>query len=180
MIDRPTTAGKVLEIGGPEVLTYREMMDRYTALAGLRRRLIVLVPLLTPRLSSHWVNLVTSLPYGLARPLVDSLINDVVVHPDRDIRTFIDRQPSTLDEAILARSRWWPTATSPPSWMDSAPGRAPASPMPQDPDWAGGTIYEDTQSVETSASPEQVFKTVAGIGGSADGTSRTRCGPCAV
>ena len=62
--------------------------------------MIIPVPLLTPRLSSHWINLVTALPYGLARPLVDSLINDVVVSPERDIRRFIDHQPYTLDEAI--------------------------------------------------------------------------------
>jgi uncharacterized protein YbjT (DUF2867 family) len=82
VIDLPETSGEILEIGGPDVLTYRDMMDRYAALAGLRRRLIVPVPLLTPRLSSHWVNLVTPLPYGLARPLVDSLINDVVVRSE--------------------------------------------------------------------------------------------------
>lgn len=165
VIDRPDTAGKVLEIGGPEILTYREMMDRYTEVAGLRRRLILPVPLLTPRLSSHWVNLVTALPYGLARPLVDSLINDVVVHSDRDVRAYIERQPATLDEAIaraLTRVADRNVATS---WMDSAPGQAPASPMPQDPDWAGGTIYHDVQRVDSSADSTRVFRTVAGIGG---------------
>lgn len=165
VIERPDTAGKVLEIGGPDVLTYRDMMDRYTALAGLRRRLIIPVPLLTPRLSSHWVNLVTALPYGLARPLVDSLINDVVVHPDRDIRKFIEHQPYTLDEAIsralaVAGDRYITT-----SWMDSAPGRAPASPMPQDPHWAGGTVYENVQQVESHAPADRLFATVSGIGG---------------
>ena len=68
VLDKPETAGKILEIGGPDVLTYRDMMDRYAAIAGLRKRLIIPVPLLTPRLSSHWVNLVTPLPYALARP----------------------------------------------------------------------------------------------------------------
>ena len=155
----------MLEIGGPDVLTYRDMMDRYTALAGLRRRLIVPVPLLTPRLSSHWVNLVTALPYGLARPLVDSLINDVVVHPDRDVRKFIDHQPCTLDEAIDRALTMVGDRNVTTSWMDSAPGRAPASPMPQDPDWAGGTVYSDIQRVESSAPVDRVFATVSGIGG---------------
>jgi uncharacterized protein YbjT (DUF2867 family) len=165
VIEHPETAGKVLEIGGPEVLTYRDMMDRYSALAGLRRRLIVPVPLLTPRLSSHWVNLVTALPYGLARPLVDSLINDVVVHPDRDIRAFIDHQPYTLDEAIARALAVVGDRGITTSWMDSAPGRAPASPMPQDPHWAGGKVYHDLQHVESSASADRVFATVSGIGG---------------
>jgi uncharacterized protein YbjT (DUF2867 family) len=165
VIERPDTGGKVLEIGGPDVLTYRDMMDRYTALAGLRRRLIIPVPLLTPRLSSHWVNLVTALPYGLARPLVDSLINDVVVHPDRDIREFIDHQPYTLDEAISRALAMAGDRNITTSWMDSAPGRAPASPMPQDPHWAGGTIYENVQQVESHAPADRLFATVSGIGG---------------
>jgi uncharacterized protein YbjT (DUF2867 family) len=165
VIERPDTAGRVLEIGGPEVITYRDLIDRYTALAGIRRRLIVPVPLLTPRLSSHWVNLVTALPYGLARPLVDSLINDVVVHPDRDIRAFIDHQPYTLDEAIARALTVVGDRKITTSWMDSAPGRAPASPMPQDPCWAGGTVYQDVRQIESSVSAERVFATVSGIGG---------------
>ncbi|QGG95422.1 SDR family oxidoreductase [Actinomarinicola tropica] len=154
----------VYEIGGPDVLTYREMMDRYAAIAGLRHRTVLTVPLLTPRLSSHWVNLVTPLPYGLARPLVDSLVNDVVVSPERDIRRVVDHVPFTLDEAIeraLARVQDLAITTS---WMDSAPGGA-ASPMPQDPDWAGGTVYEDRREVVTDAGAGDVFAVVSGIGG---------------
>ena len=165
VLERPETSGKVLEIGGPDVLTYRDMMDRYAAIAGLRRRLIIGVPLLTPRLSSHWINLVTSLPYGLARPLVDSLINDVVVHPDRDIRQLIEHEPYPLDEAIERALAVVGDRAISTTWMDSAPGRAPASPMPQDPDWAGGTVYDNVQEVDTSSSPERLFATVAGLGG---------------
>ena len=70
---------KVFEIGGPEVASYREMMDAYTKVAGLRKRIILPVPVLTPRLSSHWVNLVSPLPFTLARALIDSLTTDVIV-----------------------------------------------------------------------------------------------------
>ena len=165
VVDAPDAAGQILEIGGPDVLTYRDMMDRYAAIAGLRRRLIIPVPLLTPRLSSHWVNLVTPLPYGLARPLVDRLINDVVVHPERDIRRLIDHEPHTLDEAIERALAVVGDLEIRTSWMDSAPSNTPASPMPQDPDWAGATIYQDIQEVTTTASPAALFATVAGIGG---------------
>lgn len=165
VIALPDTAGRVLEIGGPDVLTYRDMMDRYAAMAGLRRRLIVPVPVLTPRLSSHWVNLVTPLPYGLARPLVDSLINDVVVSPERDIRAFIDHQPDSLDEAIARALSVVGNRNITTSWMDSAPGRAPASPMPQDPHWAGGTVYQNVQQVQAAAPAERLFRSVSGIGG---------------
>ena len=67
------------DIGGPDVMHYRTMMQRYASVAGLRPRKIVTVPLLTPRLSSHWVSLVTPVPRRLALPLVDSLVNEVVV-----------------------------------------------------------------------------------------------------
>ncbi len=163
--DTPSTVGEILEIGGPDVLTYRDMMDRYADIAGLRRRLIIPVPLLTPRLSSHWVNLVTPLPYGLARPLVDSLINDVVVRPERDIRQHIDHAPYTLDEAIERALAVVGDLAIRTSWMDSAATNTAASPMPQDPDWAGATIYQDIQEVETTVAASDLFATVAGIGG---------------
>jgi len=165
VIEIPEAAGEILEIGGPDVLSYRDMMDRYSKVAGLRRRLIIPVPILTPRLSSHWVNLVTPLPYGLARPLVDSLINDVVVHPERDIRRLVDHTPITLDSAIGRALAVVGDLKIKTSWMDSARGNTSALPMPQDPDWAGGTIYENTQEVTTAASPQALFAVVAGIGG---------------
>jgi uncharacterized protein YbjT (DUF2867 family) len=165
VLDEPESVGRVLEIGGPDVLTYRDMMDRYAAVAGLRKRLIVPVPLLTPRLSSHWVNVVTPLPYGLARPLVDSLINDVVVQPERDIRRLVDHRPQTLDMALERAVAVVGDLEISTSWMDSAQTTTPASPMPQDPDWAGGTIYKDVQEVDTTASPQDLYTTVSGIGG---------------
>lgn len=165
VLELPETDSSIYEIGGPDILTYRDMMDRYTVCAGLRDRLIVPVPILTPRLSSHWVNLVTPLPYGLARPLVDSLINDVVVSPQRDIRRVIDRDPHTLDEAIRRALAMVGDLRIQTSWMDSAPSWTAASPMPQDPDWAGATIYQDIQEVTTSTSTDALFATVSGVGG---------------
>ena len=123
------------------------------------------MPLLTPRLSSHWVNLVTPLPYGLARPLVESLINDVVVSPERDIRRIVDHEPYTLDEAIERALAVIGDLEVKTSWMDSAGSPTPAAPMPQDPDWAGGTVYIDRQEVHTDKPAADVFATVAGIGG---------------
>ncbi|MFZ0531471.1 MAG: NAD(P)H-binding protein, partial [Propionicimonas sp.] len=67
----------VYEIGGPDVVSYREMMQVYAEQAGLPKRLLIPVPVLTPRLSSHWIGLVTPLPSGVAKPLVDSLRNEV-------------------------------------------------------------------------------------------------------
>ncbi|WP_108718219.1 tryptophan-rich sensory protein [Miniimonas sp. S16] len=77
--DLPPEVNRTIDIGGPDVLTYREMMQRYARLTGIGRRLVATVPVLTPGLASHWVGLVTPVPSGVARPLVASLVHDAVV-----------------------------------------------------------------------------------------------------
>ena len=77
----PSITG-AFDIGGPEIYTYKQMMEKYAEAAGLRKRIIIPVPVLTPRLSSGWVGLVTPVPYTLARRLVASLKNEVVVGDD--------------------------------------------------------------------------------------------------
>ncbi len=74
----PADVSRAFDIGGPDTFTYTEMSARYAAISGLRRRVAIPVPVLTPRLSSHWVNLITPLPRSLASSLMDSLENDVV------------------------------------------------------------------------------------------------------
>ena len=78
----PADVNRVYDIGGPEVLTYADMMKRYAEICGLGRRPIVTLPLLTPSLASHWVGLVTPVVAGVARPLVGSLIHDAVCDDD--------------------------------------------------------------------------------------------------
>lgn len=165
VLDLPAGDHRILEIGGPDVVSYRDMMSAYARCAGLRGRFVVPVPVLTPRLSSHWVKLVTPLPYGLARPLVDSLVNDVVVTPARDIRTVIDHAPLSLDDALANALRHIDDLDVSTSWMDSAPQRTPASPMPQDPQWAGGTVYSDERVEVVDAPIADVFAAVSGVGG---------------
>jgi uncharacterized protein YbjT (DUF2867 family) len=156
---------EVVEIGGPDVLTYRQMMHVYAEEAGLARRLLVGVPLLTPKLSSLWIGLVTPLPSGLARPLVESLVNEVVVTRDPAFSA-LDRPPTGFRRAValaLERSASSQVATR---WSDAAlPGRSPADPLPSDPEWAGGSLLVDEAHATTAASPEALFATVAGIGG---------------
>ena len=98
---RPTVS-RAFDIGGPEILTYEQMMQRYAAVAGLPRRIVVKTPFLTPSLSSHWVGLVTPVPGSIARPLVESLRNEVVVS-DRDIAAVDSRSPGGT--ARLRRGR---------------------------------------------------------------------------
>ena len=129
----------ILEIGGPEVVTYREMMNAYTKVAGLRRRVILPVPVLTPRLSSHWVNLVSPLPFTLARALIDSLTTDVIVQGDYEKRGTLSNK-DTLEAAIgkaLARIK---ELEIPTRWSDTSSFKDPAIPESTDPVWSGGKI----------------------------------------
>ena len=154
----------VYEIGGSETLSYLEMMQAYARVAGLPRRIVVPVPVLSPRLSSLWIGLVTPLPVGVARPLVDSLKNEVIVH-DRAAEQRFGIEPTPLDLAIgraLERSADFSVDTR---WSDATTG--PAQPFEGDPSWSGGTLFLDHKEVETTANPSDVFRSFSRIGGDA-------------
>ena len=96
----PAAVGESFDIGGPEVMTYREMVAR---IARMRHRhpLIIEVPVLTPRLSSWWLHLVTPVNAAVARPLIEGLRNPTVVRDDR-IRELVPFEPTSFDEAVRA------------------------------------------------------------------------------
>jgi uncharacterized protein YbjT (DUF2867 family) len=150
------------EVGGPDQLTYEEMMRIYAEEAGLPRRLIIPVPVLSPQLSRHWIGLVTPLPTGVAKPLVNSLRNEVTV-TDNSAAERLAGELLPFREAVrraLARSTHFDVATR---WTDAA--ISPAEARPTDPDWAGGTLKIDDRRVLTPAPPEDVFWAFARIGG---------------
>jgi uncharacterized protein YbjT (DUF2867 family) len=157
--------GRVFEIGGTDVVTYHEMMNLYAQVAGLRKRMIVPVPVLSPRLSSLWVGLVTPIPAGLARPLIDSLVNEVVVH-DHAIDLVVPHQPIGCREAIELALRHVGDVDLSTRWTDAELyGRNPADPMPADPDWAGATMFTDRQALHTHAMADALFREVCALGG---------------
>jgi len=94
--DLPPVVNRTFDIGGDEVLTYREMIARFSDATGHRRPLVVTVPVLTPRLASHWVGLVTPISAGLAKPLVGSLVHEVVAK-ERDIDDYVDVPGGYID-----------------------------------------------------------------------------------
>jgi uncharacterized protein YbjT (DUF2867 family) len=165
--DLPQEVSRSFDIGGPEVLTYKQMMQRYAAVAGLAKRLIVPVPVLTPRLSSHWVGLVTPVPNSIARPLVESLRHEVVAR-EKDIATYLPDPPEGLlgfDQAVgqaLARIKDADVVTR---WSSASTPGAPSDPLPSDPDWAGGSLYVDRRTHPVHASPAALWRVVEGIGG---------------
>jgi len=93
------TEGETFDVGGPEIFTYREMMQQYAEARGLPRRIILTVPLLTPLLSAYWVDLVTPIPSGIAHPLIEGLKNDVVCMDNR-IDRLIPIEKTSFREAV--------------------------------------------------------------------------------
>jgi uncharacterized protein YbjT (DUF2867 family) len=167
VLDDPSDDNHVFDIAGPDVLTYQDMMQQYAAVAGLPRRLIVNVPVLTPALSAVWVNLVTPVPYALAKPLVLSLAVEVVKRPDgEDIASLVPGECLPYREAVrlaLGRVRDLDVETS---WRDAEiAGREPADPYPGDPEWSGGTLLRDVRTAQTWAAPEYVFAACTRVGG---------------
>ncbi len=162
----PSISGD-FDIGGPEVFSYREMMMKYAEAAGLRKRIIIPVPVLTPRLSSGWVGLVTPVPITLARRLVESLKNEVVARDD-SIRKLIPDAKGGLTpfkkavELALTRIK---EANVETRWTNASVPGTPSDPLPTDPDWAGGTLYTDVRVVHSDDPIETVWKRVEAIGG---------------
>lgn len=153
-----------VEIGAPDVLSYRDLMHVYAEVAGIGRRWIVPVPFLTPGLSAHWVNLVTPLPQRLADSLIDSLKNDVVVTDDSALRLSSHR-PMDVRAAIEAALSAIEDLDIPTRWSGYSSRQLAARPVPWDPSWAGGTVYEDCRSLTVDASRADVQRVVRGVGG---------------
>lgn len=161
-INAPSPVPGIFEIGGKDVISYAQMMEIYADEAGLKRRRLIPIPLLTPRLSSHWVGLVTPVPASLAKPLVESLVNEVIVRDTATLDTFGPPQRSVREAINLALGRTKSNVV-PTSFSDAdlRPFKAYAT----DPAWAGGTELTDTRVRRISASPERVFDAISSLGG---------------
>jgi uncharacterized protein YbjT (DUF2867 family) len=151
----PATSGQTLDIGGSEVMTYAEIIQCTAAALGLRRRWIVPVPVLTPRLSSLWIHLVTPIHANIARPLAEGLRNEVVCRDDR-VRTLLPHETQSIRQCIEAATAG--DAAAETRWSD-------AGVVPGDPDWAGGKVFVDSREIMITAAPAAVFQAVCRLGG---------------
>jgi uncharacterized protein YbjT (DUF2867 family) len=162
VLDDDEPVDRRLDIGGPDIVTYEEMMQIFAEEAGLRRRIIIPVPVLSPTLSSRWVGLVTPLPSRIARPLIDSLAHEVVMS-DHAIDELVPHTPIDFRSSVRLAVRRTRTEAVETRWSDA--GFAPADTIPGDPAWSGGRVYEDHQIVRTDAPAERVYEGFARIGG---------------
>ncbi|MFG0307393.1 MAG: SDR family oxidoreductase [Phycisphaerales bacterium JB040] len=181
-LETPETAGETLDIGGPDVLRYRDLMRIMGEELGLPTRLIIPVPVLTPKLSSLWIGLITPVSPRIARPLAEGLRNRVVCRDERALALMPPDDtalPMTTRQAIrraLGRvgarqveTSWSAAGPVPDAGLPTGdtPGADdnPAAPQPTDPAWAGGTLYTDRRHVGVNADPDALFAAVCRVGG---------------
>ena len=153
--DLPPGLNRAFDIGGPDVMTYELMMHGYARAAGLRKRLVIRMPLGTPGLSSFWVGLITPVPRSVAKPLVESVTMKTVCR-DHDIAEFIPDPPEGLvpyERAVELALNKIQQADVRTAWSNSSLPGAPSDPLPSDPSWAGGSLYLDERSTVVHASP---------------------------
>ncbi len=156
-LNTPATTGKTLEIGGPDRVTYRQLIDLMSQEIGVGKRLVIPVPVLSPTLSARWIGLVTPVSANIARHLSDGLRNRVVVTDDTAQR-LMPHETLRVHDAIryaLGKHQAHEVETR---WSS-------AGPIPGDPDWAGGSSFADRRTVDVDATAEQVFKAVCRVGG---------------
>jgi len=163
-IETSETLGETYDIGQPEVTNYRELMEIYAEEAGLPRRWVIPVPVLTPRLSSYWIHLVTPVPASIARPLAEGLSNPVVCEENR-ITRILPQELFDARQAIrlaLERVRHHQIETS---WIDSGEIPPVEWSFPGDPKWAGGSICDDSRRIILEGTADEIWPAISTIGG---------------
>jgi uncharacterized protein YbjT (DUF2867 family) len=163
-LEHDEVKGQTFDIGGSEVVSYRQLFDIYTEEAGLRHRLVIAVPVLTPKLSSLWIHLVTPVPAAIARPLAEGLRNPVICQENR-IRDLIPQSLLTCRETIRLALQKIRQQCVDTCWMDAGAMVPPEWLSCGDADYAGGTILSCGFRVVLDAAPAEVWPTIARIGG---------------
>ncbi len=163
-LEHPETIGQTFDIGQPNIYSYRELMEIYAEEAKLPKRWIIPVPVLTPRLSSYWIHMVTPVPAAIARPLAEGLSNPVICRENR-ITRLIPQELFDARKAIrlaLDRIRQQQVETA---WIDS--GQVPPAEwsIEGDPEWAGGSMFDDSRQVILAGQPQDIWPAVSSIGG---------------
>jgi uncharacterized protein YbjT (DUF2867 family) len=163
-LDCQETLGETFDIGQPEILNYHRLIEIYAEEAGLRKRLIIPLPFVTPRLSAYAIHLTTPIPAALARPLTEGLKNPVICHDNR-IAELLPQELFDCRKAIrLALDRIKEHYIE-SSWSDSGPIHPAEWSGSGDPDWAGGKIFTDSRRVIIDAEPDKIWPALASIGG---------------
>ncbi len=161
-LNTPESEDKIIEIGGKDILTYGDMMQQYAQVRGLNR-LLIPVPVLTPRLSSHWVHWITPISSEIAQPLIEGLRNEVIVRDDRAMQLFPQIEPMSYRRAVKRALERLEAGRIESMWSDSlssSQGDTASVVLAN----REGMILERRQKL-IDASPEDVFRTFTSLGG---------------
>lgn len=150
----------IYEIGGPEVMTYRSMMMRYARARGLRR-IMLPVPVLTPRLSSYWVDVITDVSAALARPLIEGLRSEMIVRKDNAVRAFGPPQISFEEALDIAERTRLSRREAPLLWIGRLPRHLAAFAIRR----LLPPVLSDEQVRRSGATTEALWKSAVAVGG---------------
>jgi len=156
-LSTPETIGRKLDIGGADSMSYAKLMEIMSEERSLPRRWVIPVPVLTPKLSSLWIHLVTPVGYRISRPLAEGLKNRVTCRT-QDAQQLIPQDLLTAREAIRAALLQVREHEVETIWST-------AGALLGDPDWAGGTTFVDRRTIDVAARPAEVFRAVCRVGG---------------
>jgi len=163
-LEHAETVGETFDIGGADILTYRDLLKIYAEEAGLRKRLIIPVPVLTPTLSAYWIRFVSPVPTSIALPLTEGLTSDAVCIENR-IQSIMPRKLLSCREAIrLALDRLKQEQVD-TCWMDAGELIAPEWAHCGDAEWAGGTLMHCGYRAQLKTDVEEISRPVSKIGG---------------
>ncbi|MGA8179536.1 MAG: NAD(P)H-binding protein, partial [Desulfobacterales bacterium] len=177
-LEHPETIGQTYDIGGPNVVAYRDLMDIYAQEAKLPKRWIIPVPVLTPTLSAYWIHLISPVPHSIALPLTEGLTSNAVCS-DKRIQSIIPQKLLTPCEAIRRSLDKVIQEQVDTCWADAGDIVTPEWAHCGDADWAGGAIMQCGYRVRIKAVPDEVWQPINRIGGKvgwyyADGLWRLR------
>lgn len=161
-IDDPDADDYMYDIGGPDILTYEDLMQTYAEMAGLRKRIVVPIPLLGVRFSTAFISLATPLPPNMIRPLIESVRNEVVVSHDSPPGFYPSELLPYREQVRLALRRVQYDRIE-TRWADAV--HTSAAPMPHDPVWSGEKMYIDRKEARSAAPAADLFWAVCRIGG---------------
>lgn len=163
-LENNETIGQSFDIGGPDITTYKELMDIYAEEAHLHKRLIIPVPWFTPHLSAKWIHLVTPVPSSIAIPLTEGLSTPVTCR-ENSIRSIIPQKLLSYSEVIhLALERVQQEQVD-TCWADAGALIPPEWHYCGDVEYSGGTILQCGFRAVLQATPEDIWRRVTKIGG---------------
>jgi uncharacterized protein YbjT (DUF2867 family) len=163
-LEHDETIGQTCDIGGPDILSYRDLLDIYAEEAGLQKRLILPVPVLTPTLSALWIHLISPVPTSIALPLTEGLTSDAVCTENR-IQEIIPQRLLSCREAIRVALDRIQQEQVDTCWMDAGDMLEPEWAHCGDAEWAGGTIMNCGYRARIKATVDEVWQPVSRIGG---------------